>query len=310
MSTKNNPPFIKRRPFSEESFELARILSKTRDAIRKARQKELDQYHVHARRATLLLAVQSLDDRATPVAIGKWLLRERHSVSELLSKMENDGLVTKIWDLDRRNRVRVVLTPKGLEIYRKSVERESLHRIMSSLSEADFDRLRVSLQKLRTKALNILYSELQVPQIPNQGRGFELLGLLMEATDAVRKARQKELNEHGIDLAWSGVLLSVRALGDRATPVAIGKRLLRERHSVSEILSKMENDGLVKKIRDLDRRNRVRVVLTPKGLRLYEKSSKGMVFPSVISSLSQKERKHLKGCLRVLLNKAMTEFEK
>ena len=110
---------MKRGPFSEESFELARLLSKTRDAIRKTRQKELDQYSVHARRATLLLAVQSLGDRATPVAIGKWLLRERHSVSELLSKMENDGLVKKIRDLDRRNRVRVVLTPKGLEVYRK-----------------------------------------------------------------------------------------------------------------------------------------------------------------------------------------------
>ena len=301
---------MKRGPFSEESFELSRLLSITRDAIRKARQKELDQYNVHTRRATLLLAVQSLGDRATPVAIGKWILRERHSVSELISKMERDGLVEKIWDLDRRNRVRVVLTPKGLEIYRKSVERESLHRIMSSLSEADFDRLRVSLQKLRTKALNILSSELLAPRIPNQDRDFELFGMLIGATDAVRKARQKELNIHGIDMAWSAVLLTVRALGDRATPVAIGRWLLRERHSVSELLSKMENGGLVKKIRDLDRRNRVRVVLTPKGLRLYEKSSKGTVFPNVISSLSQKERKYLKGCLRVLMNEALKDLEK
>jgi DNA-binding MarR family transcriptional regulator len=139
---------------------------------------------------------------------------------------------------------------------------------------------------------------------------FELSRLLSITRDAIRKARQKELDQYNVHTRRATLLLAVQSLGDRATPVAIGKWLLRERHSVSELLSKMENDGLVKKIRDLDRRNRVRVVLTPKGLRLYEKSSKGTVFPGVISSLSQKERKHLKGCLRILMNEALKELGK
>jgi hypothetical protein len=51
-----------------EDFELARLLTITRDAIRKARQKEMDQFNVHIRRASLLRAIDSLGDKATPVA--------------------------------------------------------------------------------------------------------------------------------------------------------------------------------------------------------------------------------------------------
>jgi DNA-binding MarR family transcriptional regulator len=99
-----------------EDFELARLLTITRDAIRKARQKELDQFDVNIRRASLLRAIDSLGDRATPVAIAQWLLRERHTVSELLGKIETEGLAKKIRDLDRKNRVRVVLTAKGTKM--------------------------------------------------------------------------------------------------------------------------------------------------------------------------------------------------
>jgi hypothetical protein len=64
------------------------------------------------------------------------------------------------------------------------------------------------------------------------------------------------LYEHNINISWSAILLMVKALGDRATPISIGRCLLRDRHTVSELLDKMESDGLVKKIRDLDRKNR------------------------------------------------------
>jgi DNA-binding MarR family transcriptional regulator len=288
-----------------EDFELARLLTITRDAIRKARQKELDQFNVHIRRASLLRAIASLGEKATPVAIAQWLLRERHTVSELLGKIEAEGLAKKIRDLDRKNRVRVVLTAKGTKMLQRSIMRTSLHQIISCLAEKNKERLRRLLKKLRTQAMKEIGFAVTITHLPDSDPDYQLFGLIIEATDAMHKARQKELHEHNINMSWSAILLTVKALGDRATPIAIGRWLLRERHTVSELLDKMENDGLVKKIRDLDRKNRVRVVLTSKGLETYKKSRAGTAFPRVVSSLTKSEREHLKTCLLLLRNEAL-----
>jgi len=288
-----------------EDFELARLLTITRDAIRKARQKELNKFDVHIRRASLLRAIDSLGSKATPVAIAQWLLRERHTVSELLGKTEAEGLVRKIRDLDRRNRVRVVLTAKGTKILEKSTIRTSLHQIISWLPEKDKKLLKKSLEKLRAQAMKEIGFPVTIPHLPDSDPDYQLFGLIVETTDAMHKARQRELYEHGIHMSWSAILLTIKALDARATPVAIGRWLLRERHTVSELLNKMEADGLVEKIRDLDRKNRVRVILTTKGLKNYEKSRAGTVFPRVVSSLTKEEKGHLKMCLRLLRNEAL-----
>ena len=67
--------------------------------------------------------------------------------------MEKQGLVKKVKDLDRKNLVRITLTEEGHQAYRESIKRESIHRIMSSLSEEERQQLKSSLLKLRDTAL-------------------------------------------------------------------------------------------------------------------------------------------------------------
>jgi len=73
-----------------------------------------------------LFVVQSTRERATPSEISRWLLREPHSTSGLITRMEKDGLVTKVDDLERKNMLRVAMTEKGREAYEKSTDRESI----------------------------------------------------------------------------------------------------------------------------------------------------------------------------------------
>jgi MarR family transcriptional regulator, organic hydroperoxide resistance regulator len=291
--------------FTDESYELSRLLFVTMTAMRKARQRELQEYSVHSRRVSLLLAIDALEDKATPVAIGQWLLRERHSISELLGRAEKDGLVERKWDLDRKNGVRVVLTPKGREVTKKSAERRSIHAVMSALSAGESERLRSYLMKLRNYVLEEMKLKATVPLITGADRDYELYGLVIVATELILKARHNELKEHNIDAARSGVLLTIGALGDRATPVAIGQQVLRTRHSISELLSRAEKDGLVEKRWDLDRKNGVRVVLTPKGEEVYRRSRGGEALPRIMSFLSQEERDDLKSLLLRLLSEAV-----
>ena len=288
-----------------ESYELARLLMVTRDAIRKVRNRELMQYNVQSNRVSLLLAIDALKDKATPVAIGKYLLRERHSISELLSRAEKDGLVEKKWDLQRKNGVRVVLTPIGGEINKKSAERRSIHAVMAALSAKDAERLRSYLISLRDYTLKNLDLTSTVPELRVGDRDYEIFGLLISTTESILKARQKELSEYNIEPARSGVLITIAQLGNEATPVAIGKHLSRTRHSISELLSRAEKDGLVEKKRDIERKNGVRVVLTPKGKEVAQKTVKGLILPKIMSSLTGKERQDLRNLLNVLFNKAM-----
>ena len=94
-------------PFMRHCFDLWVLLSRTRDAVFKARQKELNQWNISIVQAAVLSALYDVDEKATPAKISRWIFREPQSVSEVLGRMESRGLLRKIKDLAKKNRVRV-----------------------------------------------------------------------------------------------------------------------------------------------------------------------------------------------------------
>jgi len=64
--------------------------------------------------------------------------------------------VRKTKDLHKKNLVRVSLTGKGEQAYNQSTKIESIHKIMSSLSEEEHQRLDLYLKTLRDRALKEL----------------------------------------------------------------------------------------------------------------------------------------------------------
>ncbi len=155
-------------PSRDQDYELWVLLARTRDILLKARQKDLARYNITARKAAILLATQVIGDKAIPAEIARWIHREPHSTSEILSRMEKEGLVRKIKDLGKKNLVRIMLTEKGREAYYHALERESIHKIMSSLNKEQRQQLRSCLQKLWDKALTQLATEQVVLFPPSQ----------------------------------------------------------------------------------------------------------------------------------------------
>ena len=148
---------------SKEDAALWMWLSRTRDAIFRARERELHQYNISCIQSTVKQIIRALGDKATPAEISRWAFRESQSVSELLNRMEKEGLIEKIKDLDRKNMVRVILTEKGLEAYRQTQKYETVHKVMSSLSAAERQQLRSTLKKVWDKALEELESGIRPP---------------------------------------------------------------------------------------------------------------------------------------------------
>ena len=138
----------------KEVFELWHLLAMTIETMRKARKKELAEHGIVPRRAAVVDTIVKLGGKAKPGDISRMLLRESHSVHEILRRMEKDGLLKKINDPHRKNGVLVELTEKGFNAYHLLKKRKSLHRIMSSLSRSKREQLKSDLMLLLENAKN------------------------------------------------------------------------------------------------------------------------------------------------------------
>ena len=153
----------------DKPYELWVLLAQTRESMFKARKKELHRYGLHPRQAAVLDFAHSLGDMATPAEISRWLLREPHTISVLLNKMEEQGLIKKTHDLDRKNVIRVSLTEQGLKAHHKILRRNSMHKIMSCLSEEEQRQLWSYLERLRARALKYNGVNIKPPFPPQNG---------------------------------------------------------------------------------------------------------------------------------------------
>ncbi|MBN1191022.1 MAG: MarR family transcriptional regulator [Dehalococcoidales bacterium] len=143
---------------TDKSFNTWALLFQVRDASFRIRNKELAEYGLTFEKATVLSIVNDLRNlklKTTPGEISKYLLREPHSVSKILSRMEKEGFVKKSAGLGmRKNEVHITLTPKGERALDISLKRLSIKRLMSCLSEEESLKLAILLEKILLKALN------------------------------------------------------------------------------------------------------------------------------------------------------------
>ena len=146
-----------------QDYNLWVLLYQARDAIFKAREKELRQYGLTPVKAATLFVIQAIGDEATPAEIARWLFREPHSITELLNRMAKGGLVRKTRNLGQGNLVRVTITEKGKQAYYQSSESKYIPQILSFLSEEEKQQLRLLLEKLRSKAHQELGVKFKMP---------------------------------------------------------------------------------------------------------------------------------------------------
>jgi DNA-binding MarR family transcriptional regulator len=152
---------------TDRDYNLWVLLRQTRDAMVKARERELEKVGISSIQAAVLFTIQSIGTEATPAEISRRLVREPHSVSGLLNRMEKQGIIRRAKDLPKRNMVRVVVTDKGREAYEQSTKRLSMHEIMAALSEEERNRMWGYLEKLRDKAMKLAGIGYELPFPPH-----------------------------------------------------------------------------------------------------------------------------------------------
>ena len=138
------------------NFGLWQLLHRSFGATVKVRQKELDQFGITVTQSAVLRTVVRLGQQATPTEIAKQLFLESNTISEQLTRMETNGLVKKVKDLNRKNLVRIEVTQKGHGLSSKTLNRESIDYIKSVLTEDEKTELWSTLTKLRGRAMEKL----------------------------------------------------------------------------------------------------------------------------------------------------------
>ncbi len=105
----------------------------------------------------------------------------------------------------------------------------------------------------------------------------------------LRRAWETELAQVGLTVPQALVLAMVAGSTQPVTPMKLSKLLHREPHTISALLSRMEVQGLVKKERNLERGNWVRVTLTKKGKEAYERQAGARRVRNITECLSKQE---------------------
>ncbi len=141
---------MSRNVIPDKEYELWRLLAQTNDGMLRARENELSQFDLTAIQSGAMFVIAASDEPVSIKDISSWLVREHHTVSSLITRMESKGLVEKVKNQPRNGVVGVRLTKKGKTLFQQqNEERKAITRIMSVFSGNEKETLKQLLIKLR-----------------------------------------------------------------------------------------------------------------------------------------------------------------
>jgi DNA-binding MarR family transcriptional regulator len=133
-------------------FKIILVMGNAGDALTKLRERELRKYGITPEQAGALICIHLLKNNATPTELSKWLFREANTLSYLLKRMHNMGLINRKTDSKKKSLSRISLTKKGYEAYSHAIEFNSIAFISQVLSKEKRNQLWSLLKILRNHA--------------------------------------------------------------------------------------------------------------------------------------------------------------
>jgi DNA-binding MarR family transcriptional regulator len=131
-------------------------LAVTYMTLQRARELELLRVDLTIPQAGVLYFLKTSKEPLTPMKLSRRMNRQPHTVSALLTRMEAQGLVKTTNDLDRKNWVRVSLTKKGEEAFKRQMSEKTARNATSCLSKKEIDALNAICKKLRAKGAELI----------------------------------------------------------------------------------------------------------------------------------------------------------
>jgi DNA-binding MarR family transcriptional regulator len=128
------------------------LLGKARRLLAKASQQELAPYNITPQQANVLLIIDELGDKVSFAKLAELTERRMNSMSVLIKRMENDGLLKRVKVKSKSNQLTFKLTEKGLNTCKYAKKIESIKTIMSALTEEERQQFISLLVKIINRA--------------------------------------------------------------------------------------------------------------------------------------------------------------
>ena len=147
---------MKARKKEDREYDLWILLSRVYHMVAKLRNMEMSKQGILPVQAYMLFIIQAMGNATTPAELSRFVYQQRNSVSDILKRMEKQGLVTKEKASKGNGRILVKMTEKGKKILQLSKQREHLHNVLSVLNETKREQLESLLETLRDRAIEEL----------------------------------------------------------------------------------------------------------------------------------------------------------
>jgi DNA-binding MarR family transcriptional regulator len=164
------------------------------------------------------------------------------------------------------------------------------------------------LNKRKRSELDLTPAEKKIKLFSDGDEYQDLYLMFSHARYLSFRAREKELRKYHLTPEQAHILFIIKSLKEEASPIRIASLIFRERHSVSTLVQRMEKKGLIKKTKDLERKNMVRVSLTKKGETSYALSTKRDSTHHIMGVLNKTERGQFLGFLRRIMARSQQEL--
>jgi DNA-binding MarR family transcriptional regulator len=132
--------------------------------------------------------------------------------------------------------------------------------------------------------------------------------LLSRVYHMIANLRRMELAKYEILPVQAYVLLVIDRLGNEVSPSELSRYVYQQKSTVSDILTRMAKQGLIKKYQTLNGKSRVSIRLTKKGKQVLKVSGNREYLHKIMSYLAPQKTSQLVSCLEILRDSAMRQL--
>ncbi len=142
----------------DQKLDLFVMLENVNHMVRRGREKELGLFGLNLIQASVLRLLRKNPEGLTLTEIASGIYRAPNSVSSLVSRMQQKGLLEKVKN-SKSGGIKICITKKGRKQYNETIDKTYLTSIVYALSDEELERLQFYLKKIKVRAM-----ELQGPQ--------------------------------------------------------------------------------------------------------------------------------------------------
>jgi DNA-binding MarR family transcriptional regulator len=150
-----------------------------------------------------------------------------------------------------------------------------------------------------------------MPEQPATMSNYQLWTIFRNVSHLITIIQNRELSKrkHGVTIRQLSMLHIIGVLVDEATPAMIARRQARAPTTISNILIRMEKQGLIKRQRNPRWKNRIVLKLTKEGKLILDTINHSESIKRIMSTLTSEQLRQLQEILLPLRESTIRELD-